>query len=44
LLLTNTCQPPIAARAEHPAVSFHEIQMNMQRTSKTPQIDPYWCS
>ncbi|MGC1626356.1 MAG: hypothetical protein WA735_05790, partial [Candidatus Acidiferrales bacterium] len=31
----------IAARAEHPAVSFHEIQVNMRFTAKTPQIDPY---
>jgi hypothetical protein len=41
---TVSFKPPIAARAEHPAVSSGEIQVNMQWMSKTPQIDPYWCS
>jgi hypothetical protein len=44
LRLTSSFRPPVAARAERSAVSSDEIQVNMQWTSKTPQIDPYWCS
>jgi hypothetical protein len=42
---TTSFKAPIAARAERSAVSSDEIQLwNMQWMSKTPQIDPYWCS
>ena len=42
--LTTSFGTPIAARAERSVVSSYEIQVNMQWTAKTPQIDPYWCS
>jgi hypothetical protein len=41
LLLTISRKAPVPLRAEHPAVSFQEIWVNMQENAKTPQIEPY---
>jgi hypothetical protein len=38
LPLTISRKAPVPLRAEHPAVSFQEIWVNMQENDKTPEI------
>jgi hypothetical protein len=40
MLLTISRKAPVPLRAEHPAVSFQEMRVKMQGTTKTLQIEP----